>query len=117
MKKLALFFVLYCVVSSMAYNNPKKEVRKTHEVFTELTKVMLLSKPVETIKHQDRVVPYWKIEKGGFYYLRSEQKFYGKYKSCNFTSTSEVITVSGVEDEKERLVKKELLSDLMSDQY
>ena len=79
--------------------------------------MMLVSNPVETIKYQDIVVSYWKIEQGGFYYLTEKQEFRGKYKTWNFIATSNETTILGVDKKNERRFKKYLMRDIISSRY
>lgn len=112
MKKLAMIALMIFSISIVV------NAQKTDRVFVELTKTMLVVKPVETIKHQGMIVSYWKVPSGGFYYITEKQEFKGKYKNYNFTSTSNETIISGVDNgKKKKKAKKELLQDIICSQF
>lgn len=101
---------MFIVTLSVSMVNAKKP----DKIFRELTRTMMVSVPTETIKHQNAVVPYWRIPNGGFYYLTTTQEFKGKHKNYNFTSTSNTTSFLGITKKEERHAKKHLKSDIIS---
>lgn len=111
MKKLVMIALMVLTIS-MSVNAKKIDKR----IFVELTKTMLVVRPMETVTHQNVTVSYWKINGGGFYYIREVQEFRGKYKSYNFAVTCNKTTILGVKKHK-RHVKKDLIRDIRSSRY
>ena len=109
MKKLVVIVLVFFI--SLSVN-----AKKTERIFRELTRTMLVVRPMETVTHQNVTVSYWKINGGGFYYITEKQEFRGKYKSWNFNSTINNTTILGVKKHK-RHVKKDLRRDIISSRY
>lgn len=110
MKKLVVIVLVFFI--SLSVN-----AKKTERIFRELTRTMLVVRPMETVTHQNVTVSYWEINGGGFYYIREVQEFRGKYKSYNFTVTCNKTTILGEIKKHKRRVKKDLIRDIRSSRY